>query len=161
MSDQNRDNSISSSEQEERLLGYEKGDEGFERFPSQRPSTFRTWWKWGLHLLMFGFNLGLSVYLLRNPSAGTAPTPERKCSNLRGHELDFAEDIISYEDKVFVASGFHEHDDAPPTEFEGFGFKHVDKAWENLTSGLCFLSFFFLATPSPSFRLLFQLLTLV
>ncbi|KAI0146668.1 hypothetical protein BJ166DRAFT_629195 [Pestalotiopsis sp. NC0098] len=121
---------------EEQLLGYEKHarDEEFDGGYTKRDqSPYRRWWKWGLHLILLLSNLALSVYLLQY-SRTCPPVQRTQCTTLRDHELPWAEDIVSYEDKTFVASGFHEHDDAPPTDFEGFGYASVDRAWRNLTS---------------------------
>ena len=133
MADQNRASS-STSDLEEHLLGYEKEDhDDFEPLSKKRPSSRREWWKWGLHLIMFIFNASLALYLVRH---SRATVPAKPCSVLRDHELPWAADVVSYEEKVFVASGFHERDDAPPTEFEGFGDPAIDRAWANLTTGM-------------------------
>lgn len=134
----NRDSpSSSTTDLEEHLLGYEKDDqEDFERIPKKLRPKQHQQWMWAVHLLMFLLNVGLALYLLRHLQK---PIQAKQCSVLRDHELPWAEDIVSYEEKVFVASGFHERDDAPNTEFEGFGDPAIDRAWINLTSGIYFL----------------------
>lgn len=126
--------SSSTSDLEEHLLQKEEDD--FEPLSHRRPQPRRQWWKWGLHFIIFLFNAGLSIYLLKHIRA-TEP-PAKQSAVLREHELPWAEDVVSYEEKTFVASGFHERDDAPNTVFEGFGEPSRDRdlAWLNLTSGM-------------------------
>lgn len=98
-----------------------------------RQSQRSSWWIWGLHLLILLLEIAFAALLLLTwwKSSSTTCPP---CSPLRKHELEFAADIVKYEDVKFAASGFHEKDEMR-TVFEGPPGPEVDRAWWNLTHG--------------------------
>jgi hypothetical protein len=89
-------------------------------------SNRRNWNQYIVHAVLVTVEIGLAIYLLALGSPGSSP--------LREHELTIAKDVVKYETQTFVASGFHEHDDHPPTVFEHLTGHETDEAWWNLTS---------------------------
>ena len=89
----------------------------------------RSRWPYVVHGIAIVVEVLVAVLLLvvshRSPPSG---------SMLREHELSIAADVIRYETQTFVASGFHEHDDHPPTVFEHIKGPDTDRAWLNLTT---------------------------
>lgn len=103
----------------------------FRKAAASIRSHHRSWWIWAVHLLIILLEIAVAAALLLTWKSKSTTTT---CSPLRKHELEFAADIVKYEDVKFAASGFHEHDETR-TIFEGPPGPEVDRAWWNLTHG--------------------------
>ncbi|KAL1981351.1 hypothetical protein VTN96DRAFT_2742 [Rasamsonia emersonii] len=101
----------------------------FRKAAASIRSHHRSWWIWAVHLLIILLEIAVAAALLLTWKSKSTTTT---CSPLRKHELEFAADIVKYEDVKFAASGFHEHDETR-TIFEGPPGPEVDRAWWNLT----------------------------